>query len=304
MASKPSIFFIAGAPKTATSALWEYLTLHPEIFRPRIKEFHHFCDDFFESHMSDDDYLKAFSGMTEAHRMSVDGSVLYMYSDVALKRIHAFDPDAKIIVMLRHPVDLIYSWHSQLCWNLNEDEPSFERAWALCEERAYGRSLPADCEEPFVVQYGEIGLLAKSLKRIQSIFSDHQVKVVFMEDMKADTAGVYQEVLAFLDACPFELPEYRTVNANTELRSRFLMRLGKMQLGGASKKFLRWLKGLLGFQSTSFRRILINASTVETERKPIDSVFAAELLEYFRDDITELSQLTGRNLDHWLRKVW
>ena len=149
---------------------------------------------------------------------------------MALKRIHAFDPDAKIILMLRHPVDLVYSWHSQLRWNLNEDEPSFERAWALCEERAYGRSLPADCEEPFVVQYGEIGLLAKSLKRIQSIFSDHQVKVVFMEDMKADTAGVYQEVLAFLDACPFELPEYRTVNANTELRSRFLMRLGKMQL--------------------------------------------------------------------------
>ncbi len=46
MSSKPSIFFIAGAPKTATSALWEYLTLHPEIFRPRIKEFHHFDSAF------------------------------------------------------------------------------------------------------------------------------------------------------------------------------------------------------------------------------------------------------------------
>lgn len=89
-----------------------------------------------------------------------------------------------------------------------------------------------------------------------------------------------------------------------KLRSRFLMRLGKMQLGGASEMFLRWLKSMLGFQSTSFRRILINASTVETERKPIDSVFAAELLEYFRGEIAELSQLTGRNLDHWLRKVW
>lgn len=215
MINKPSIFYIVSALKTATSALWEYLTLHPEIFRPRIKEFHQFCDDFFESHMSDDDYLSAFSGMTDVHRMSVDGSVLYMYSDVALKRIHTFDSDAKIIVMLRHPVDLVYSWHSQLCWNLNEDEPSFERAWALCEERADGRSLPADFEEPFVLQYGEIGLLAKSLKRIQSIFSDHQVKVVFMEDMKADTAGIYQEVVTFLDASPFELPEYRTVNANT-----------------------------------------------------------------------------------------
>jgi hypothetical protein len=299
-----SIFFIAGAPKTATSALYEYLTRHPEIYRPHVKEFHHFCDDFFSEHMSDEEYLRAFAAMTPDEKLAPDGSVLYMYSDVALRRIKAFNPGANIIIMLRHPVDLVHSWHSQLLWNLNESEHSFALAWALCEDRARGLSLPQNCEEPFVLQYKEIGQLGKYLQRVYSVFPHQQVKLIFMEDMRADTAAIYADVLDFIGASPFELPEYRNVNTNTELRSRSLMRLGKMQLSARSRRAIARAKALLGLRAFSFRRLLINASTVETERKPIDPQLAQELLAFFRADIEKLSAITQRNLDHWLNRTW
>lgn len=304
MSAESCIFFIAGAPKTATSALYEYLTQHPEIYRPHVKEFHHFCDDFFGNHMSDEQYLQSFAAMTDEETMAPDGSILYMYSDVALRRIKAFNPDAKIIIMLRHPVDLVYSWHSQLLWNLNETERSFSRAWALCEERAKGLSLPQGCEEPFVVQYREMGQLGKYLRGVYAVFPKEQVKLIFMEDMKTDTAAIYADVLGFFGVRPFALPEYRNVNTNTELRSRSFMRLGKMQFGGRSRKLIARAKALLGLRRVSLRRWLIDASTVETARKPIDAQLAQQLLAFFRADIEDLSALTQRNLDHWLTKTW
>jgi hypothetical protein len=242
--------------------------------------------------------------MTPEEKLAPDGSVLYMYSKVALHRIRAFNPSAKIIIMLRHPVDLVYSWHSQLLWNLNESETNFADAWGLCSQRAKGLCLPKHCEEPFVVRYDEIGQLGKYLHSVYEVFPFDQVKLIFMEDMKADTAAVYADALDFLRLSPFELPSYSKVNTHTELRAPLLMRLAKMQLAGSAKKLVSYFKRLLGLKHVSFSMLLMSASSVETRRKPIDAKLAQELLAFFREDIERLSAITGRNLDHWLVKKW
>jgi hypothetical protein len=110
-------FFIVGARKCGTTALAEYLREHPGIFFSDPKEPHYFAKDFHgyqPAYATDwDKYLALFSGHTPTQLRSGEGSVWYFYYDNALANIRRSIPDAKLIVMVREPADML---HSQLLW--------------------------------------------------------------------------------------------------------------------------------------------------------------------------------------------
>jgi len=293
-------FFIIGAPKSGTTALFDYLSRHPQVYCPSQKEFHHFCDDFFKTHYSDAEYVRQFDGIGAGHKASGDGSVLYLYSEAALPRIREFNPAAKIIVMLRNPVDLVYSWHSQLLHNLNENETDFDTAWSLCESRALGQNIPSDCDEPFALRYDEIGRLGKYLERVYQVFPPEQVLVLFLDDMKDDVSALYSRTLDFLDLDPFELPEYKVVNPNSAIRSKWLMRLQKMQPKGAARRFVSMFKRVFGLKHVSIKYLVHKLNSKDVDRVAMSPARKAELTAYFAEDIRLLEKLTGRDLSGWL----
>ncbi len=99
-------FFIIGAPKCGTTALATYLAEHPNIQLSDPKEPHYFCKDLKAGGppvASDKDYVRRFFPGLEESGASAAGeaSVWYLYSDVAVRNILRFQPDAKFIVMLR-----------------------------------------------------------------------------------------------------------------------------------------------------------------------------------------------------------
>jgi hypothetical protein len=108
-------FFIVGAPKSGTTAMYFYLKQHPEIFMPERKELHFFGSDFFAPHFVRDlkDYLKFFEGADNKKRIG-EASPWYLYSKRAAFEIKEFNPDADIIIMLRNPVDMMYSLRETL----------------------------------------------------------------------------------------------------------------------------------------------------------------------------------------------
>jgi hypothetical protein len=108
-------FFIVGAPKSGTTAMYFYLKQHPEIFMPERKELHFFGSDFFAPHFVRDlkEYLKFFEGADNKKRIG-EASVWYLYSKRAAFEIKEFNPDADIIIMLRNPVDMMYSLRETL----------------------------------------------------------------------------------------------------------------------------------------------------------------------------------------------
>lgn len=129
MHTKQPSFFIVGAPKAGTTALSKYLGRHPEIFVPPRKELNYFNKGLVRVSpiKTLDEYLSFFA--EGKGKICGEASPVYLRTPNAAKEIHDFNPDAKIIIMLREPVSLLRSFHSQLLWNGNtEDIEDFQTA--------------------------------------------------------------------------------------------------------------------------------------------------------------------------------
>lgn len=130
-------FFIVGAPKCGTTSLYEYLRSHPQVFMPEKKEPEHFSDDLdwrnvmLRHRVADrDDYLSLFDP-APAHAAAVgEASTWYLFSEAAAGAIHDFNPEARIIIMLRDPVKMMYSLHGQFLKDCNEVIEDFAQAIA------------------------------------------------------------------------------------------------------------------------------------------------------------------------------
>lgn len=123
-------FFIVGAAKCGTTAMYEYLKEHPEIFMPEdAKEPNYFGSDmnYKSSRLTEEQYLSLFSDAKNEKRIG-EASVWYLYSKLAASEIKEFCPSARIIIMLRNPVDMLYSLHSELFYGADEDIEDFKTA--------------------------------------------------------------------------------------------------------------------------------------------------------------------------------
>src|SRR5690349_11034979 len=151
VSGKPN-FFIVGAPKCGTTALYEYLRHHPNIFLPKVKEPHFFATDLgaYPSVKTMDQYLGLFHDSNEAQVRIGEASVYYLRSDTALPKIREFNPAAHIIAMFRNPVEMVHALHSQLLYVGIEDVPDFEAAWRLQDPRSRGLHIPPRIRSPLL----------------------------------------------------------------------------------------------------------------------------------------------------------
>src|SRR5690606_9490694 len=176
-----------------TTALSAYLREHPRVFVSQPKEPHYFCTDFdyyyAPGRRSEEHYLRLFAGADERHLAVGEASVWYLYSADAARNIAAFAPGARAIVMVRNPVELVPSLHSQLLYMLDEDEPDPWRAWRLQEARRRGERLPPRVRVPAFLQYGEAARLGAQLRRVYESIPPERVKVIVFDDLRADAGA-------------------------------------------------------------------------------------------------------------------
>src|SRR5580704_4939990 len=111
---KPDCFLV-GAPKCGTTAMADYLAGHPDVFMAK-KEMHvfgadlHFASHFYRRNLGA--YLQEFSRRT-TQGVAGEASVWYLLSGQAAAEIKAFNPEARIVIMLREPVEVLYSLYYQ-----------------------------------------------------------------------------------------------------------------------------------------------------------------------------------------------
>jgi len=110
---------------------------------PFHKEPLYFGDDLTRRYgrMSEEQYLALFREARTSQRVG-EASSWYLYSTSAAREIAAFAPEARIIVMIRNPVDVMYAEHSQLIFNVEEDITDFGAALAAEPERRRGERMP------------------------------------------------------------------------------------------------------------------------------------------------------------------
>ena len=294
-------FFVVGAPKCGTTALSEYLREHPNVFISEPKEPHYFTFDFEQYRVTKtwSEYLNLFSSSTSEHIAIGEGSVFYLCSSVALEKIKEYDPQAKIIVMLRNPVDMIYSFHSQLVFTADENEKNFEKAWRLQKTRQQGKQIPSQCREPAFLQYAEMGKLGQQIEKLQAVFPTEQVKIVLFEDFVKSTKNVYDEVLQFLAVPNDKRTEFIRINEN---KSHKMGAIGNFTAKPPALLTNVALKArdMLGIKELGILDTIRSFNTKVAAREPLSDSLRSEMIEEFTPDIQKLARLIERDLSHWL----
>jgi hypothetical protein len=288
--------FLVGAPKCGTSAMHHYLGRHPEIFMCPLKEPEFFSRDPGSGPaLSLAEYLSYFEQARDEKRIG-ESSVGYLASPHAAARIKAFNPRASILVMLRNPVDMIHSLHSQRLYNGDEDVADLEEALDLEERRARGSCLPRGVRSPGQALYRPVARYTDQIGRYLEQFGWPNVHVVIFDDLARDPGGVYAGVVRFLGVDPAFRPRFDLVNPNKQVHSVVVRSLLRNP-----PAIVRWLAGAVLTRPVRRRlaRRIKQLNVRYVPRAPMDPELRRRLQAEFAPEVERLSALVGRDLHHW-----
>lgn len=294
--TKPNLF-IVGAPKCGTTAMYHYLKQHPDIYFSEKKELHFFGTDLRSPWFirDIDAYLSMFASAENEKRIG-EASVWYLYSKRSAAEIKAFCPSASIIIMLRNPVDMLYSQHSQFLYNGNEDITDFETALEAEEDRKQGLRIPPSVNFVKGLYYLETAKYYEQVRRYIDIFGPDNVHIVIFDQFKCNTAKVYKETLHFLDVSVEFQPNFQVVNPNKRLRNR-----GLHNFLHKPPQFVRLVgKTLLPhFARQILWKILYHLNVQYSPRPSMDLKLRRHLQAQFASDVEQLGKLIDRDLSNW-----
>jgi len=290
-------FFIVGAPKCGTTFLAQYLSKHPQVF-VAAGEPHYFGSDlrFTTRRISLEEYLALFKS-ADSSQAAGEKSPHYLFSDRAATEIKAFCPAAKIIIMLRDPVDMIWSLHGQKLRSLNEDIADLEEALAAEDERSRGLRIPDTNVFPRGLLYTQVARFAPQVARFLDVFPREQVRVWLFDDLTADADGLLDRVIGFLGVPARERERVLPVNPARALKSRRVQRLmlrPPRAVSAGARMLLprRVRRGVF--------RAVSSMNTGPDERGAMPRELRRTLGRRFEADVRELEALLGLDLSAWI----
>jgi len=289
-------FFIVGAPKCGTTALYEFLRAHPDIYMPEGKELEYFGSDLKKNPKKTmDEYLFFFKGWNN-EKVVGEASVRYLYSKKAAEEIKEFEPNAKILIMVRNLVDLLYSYHSQELYNGNENIEKLLDAIEAEADRKNGLKIPDTNFLPDALFYMEQMKISDQIERYIETFGSEQVHIIVYDDFKSDIKNTYKKVLEFLDVNMDFTPEFKVINPNKKIRSSLLSNfVGKQPR--ITREFIK-IFTTLNFRQ-KIRKYLRKINTNYDQRDPMSYELREYLTKKLAPEIDKISKLLDRDLSSW-----
>lgn len=297
-------FFVIGVPKAGTTALHVALARHPQLFMSDIKEPKFFmCDgppptrggpgdakSLRERIWRREDYEALFAG-APAGTLRGESTPFYLYDPDAQRRLHDAVPNARLIAVLRDPVDRAHSNWTHL-WSAGlEPEGDFVAACRREDERAAAGWAQ-------FWRYLDQGRYGEQLQRLYARFPREQVLVLRYRQLVDEPISTLDEICAFLGVDIGLVTEVSAANVTTHatasLRNRTLSAL--LRAGAAVERYLpqaAWHRG----EAFLSRQI----QTEQRRREPLTAAQRAELVPHFSDDIRLLEDLTGTSFADWRR---
>ncbi|MEM6252383.1 MAG: sulfotransferase domain-containing protein [Cyanobacteria bacterium P01_D01_bin.156] len=311
-------FFVVGAAKAGTTALCEYISQHPQIYISPIKEPNFFATEngdlecSFTGHgvasnqlwiqtnqivTSWPEYEKLFQKVSGEKAIG-EGSTIYLYSKHTARRIFDYSQQAKIIIVLRNPVERAYSHYLFRIRHNQEPVNVFSDALDLENQRIEDNWGP-----PW--HYQRRSFYYEQVKRYLDIFGLTQVRIYLFEDFKHDTHTLLEDIYRFLRVAP-------NFKADTQIQ---------YNPSGIPKnaKLQTFLEGLndaqhplrVGFRSlipegirkrtkVSRERAKVKLMKNNLAQPPLSPEVRAQLINVFREDILKLQDMIQRDLSAWL----
>jgi hypothetical protein len=299
-------FFIVGHPKCGTTALYEMLRRHPQVFMPEVKEPWYFSTDLHEKApprpqgiaASLEEYLDLFEPAGPGQQLG-EASPHYLWSHTAAAEIAKVQPAAKIIAILREPASFLRSLHLQFLEVYYETEPDLRRALELESERREGRSVPSYTYWPQLLLYSEHVRYVEQLRRYHEVFPREQVMVLIYDDFRNDNERTVRSVQRFLgveDSGPLGVIEANpTVRARSQMLNQIVHAVG-VGRGPISHALKESIKAVTPGGLRRKALYALQRNVVFGKPRPADEQLMAELRERYRGEVEVASEYLGRDL--------
>ena len=306
-------FFVVGAAKSGTTSLYEYMKMHPQIYMAPIKETHHFSTDidnskfrpnyarslnkdlskFLETDMQEgifhafvkerDQYDKLFKNVKDEKAIG-EITNSYLYYQEAARNIFTRFPDAKVIMMLRNPIDRAFSHYLmdlRIGYETNDFMTALKKDMAR-DPKGWGISN----------LYVEIGMYAEQVKRFIEIFPERQRRIYLFDDFKKDAGAVVKDMFTFLGVDPnVDIDYSQKFNPSFIPKNKLI---GKLN---TQKKIKDWLKGVLPKSVKSKFKKTFYTDKDLPKITPAERKFLADI---FRNDVMKLGKVLNRDLSKWV----
>ena len=277
--------FIVGAPKAGTTSLHYYLNEHPEILMSSVKEPDFFSDKeivdqglyYGTSRINTSQKYHNLFQDKEAAKIFGESSVSYLFYPEVPKRIKEYNTDAKIIIMLRNPVDRAFS-HYLMDFRLGLISDRFEDIFNKKEGLKFQ-------------QYFLLGNYYSQVKRYYDEFSKENVHIIWYSDFKKDAEKEIQKVFKFIGIDLDYKVNFETVHNSFSIPKNKIIRKIYSVI---------WLRKLLSFLLPSTFVRFIKSTLFKKGNKPrIPDESRRIFTEYYLDDICKLEELLSINLSEW-----
>lgn len=275
---KPNFIYI-GPPKTASKWITKVLLSHPEIFVSGIDMYYFDRNENFEK--GDQWYLRFFKGASKKHKAIGELSHDYIYSSDAAKRIYDFNPNMKIIINLRNPVDLSFSVYKAMS--------------KYGETSSFFREAMVNDEETLGMKLSDYGRYYYNINEYLKYFNKKNILFLNYDNLVNNKKLFMKQIYNFLNVKDFpELSNIPAYNTAKESRLKFFGVLAK-----AGANFLRSINLL------SLLRFLKNSSLLKKilfkKRKMNDIPYEDRLYfsKYYMNDLKKTEKIVNLDLSSW-----
>jgi hypothetical protein len=271
-------FVIIGAQKSGTTSLAYYLKAHPQVYMAPRKEVRYFDLNYDKGTQW---YMEQFAGSKKKHRAVGEATPSYMSFEEVPARMAQVIPQARLIAILRDPVDRAYShyWH-----NRSRGLQPLEFADALAAEPEHIASEdPTDRRYRFHV-YEKRGHYLEQLQRVCQYYPRESLHVLLFEDLRDAPLETFQKVCRFLQVDDTVAPPNlgMVFNSFTPLKGR-----------------ARKLRSLVWRVPPTLQRTINRVNPETGSYPPMDPSLRAELQRQYAEDNAALAAWLGRDLSCW-----
>ena len=284
-------FFIVGAPKAGTTSLFHYLNEHLEIEMSSQKEPDYFSHGALKRQVmyyrkSRIENLEKYHGLFTNKEVKLRGeaSVSYLFYNDVPQKIKDYNPKAKIIIMLRNPIDRAFS-HYLMDYRLGLVSDSFE---SIIKKKSKHKNANL-----FYQQYIDVSEYARQVSRYLDVFDKENILLIDYDELKNDVSAIVNDTYIFLGVNDDFQPNLK------KKHNTFMM---------PKNSIIRFI-----YSSVSFRKFIANIvpkSIVKglrnlffkVSKKPALSNDTRKFLaSYFKDDLDYLSILLNKNFSKWIK---
>jgi hypothetical protein len=297
-------FLVIGVPKAGTTALHAGLARHPDLFMSCVKEPKFFLTDgppptrggpgdaqTYREHIWRRTDYEALFDAAPAGRLRGESTPFYLHDPEAQRRIHRLIPHARLIAVLRDPVERAHSNWTHL-WSAGLEPIGDPVAACAAEPQRVAAGWAA------FWRYIELGRYGEQLERLYGLFPREQVLVLHYRELRYEAAATLDRICDFLGV--------RTGLIDTIPRENVTTHVTDSAGARALQRVLRGGAVLGRYVPASVRRVtrrpfLAALQRDRRPRQPLTWTEREQLISYFADDVALLQKLTGYDYSAWLK---